>query len=202
MAGKVGINYVRGVVICHGKSELQLTRYATTNLHLNIKPHARDKGGTSIQITSLISELNTSTFRTMKGFLDNYPVETTGKGREMKLVNFKLFTIMDTDDCTEEQRQKYITKKMFAGHWAEEYIFPIYDTPKLEKVMSDCGILTRRISSGEKGEYYTKIFPINKEPLSYNSKKEIQTLMAKVKPCRSTNLESFLGYCLALCELV
>lgn len=201
MAGKARVNYVKGVVICHGKSELQLARYATTNLHLNLPSHSRDNGKTSIQITSLMDVLNSSDFKNIDSFLDNYVVESVGKGRKKRLLNFWLYIIMDTDDCTERQRQEFISKKMFTGHWAEEYIIPIYDTPSLEKVMKDCGILTRKISSGEKGEYYTKIFPVNSKPLSYDTKKDVETLADKVRLCHSTNLELFLDYCLSLCEI-
>lgn len=201
MAGKARVNYVKGIVICHGKSELQLARYTTTNLHLNLRSVSRENGKTSIQITSLMDILNSTNFRDVDSFLDCYDVETTGKGKRKRLLNFQMFAIMDTDDCTEKQRQEFISKKMFAGHWAEEYIIPIYDTPSLERVMKDCGILTRKISSGDKGEYYTKIFPVNSKPLSYDTRKDVETLAGKVRPCHSTNLELFLDYCLSLCEI-
>lgn len=57
MAPPTRCNYVKGVVICHGKSELLMTRHITSNLHLNVKPYARDKGSNSIQITSLMTVL-------------------------------------------------------------------------------------------------------------------------------------------------
>ena len=174
MARRIEVNYVKGIVICHGKSELQLVKYATTNLHLNIHPYARANGKTSIQITSLMDVLNSRSFRNINSFLEQYSVETEGKGKKTKLVNFKLYTVMDTDDCTQQQKEEYITKKMFANHWASDYIVPIFNNPKLEYVMQKCGLLTKKISSGEKNEYYTRIFPINGEPLSFDTKKEIK----------------------------
>ena len=201
MAGKARVNYVKGIVICHGKSELQLARYTTTNLHLNLPSVSRDNGKTSIQITSLMDVLNSTDFKDINSFLDCYVVETAGKGKKKRLLNFQMFAIMDTDDCTEKQRQAFMSKKMFAGHWAEEYIIPIYDTPSLEYVMKDCGILTKKISSGEKGEYYTKVFPINSKPLSYDTKNDVETLASKVRSCHLTNLEVFLDYCLSWCDL-
>ena len=201
MARKIRCNYVKGVVICHGKSELQLVRFATTNLHLNIVTKSRENGKKSIQITSLLDVLNSSDFRTLNSFLDNYVVETEGKGKKIKLKNFCLFAIMDTDDCTEQQRDNYISKDMFLNHWAKEYIIPIYDIPSLETTMKECGILTQKISSGDKGEYYTKIFPVNSKPLSDDTKLEVQTLANKVRSCKSTNLETFLDYCLSICTL-
>ena len=66
MARKTRVKYVKGVVICHGKSELQLVRYATTNLHLNMPSFSRDNGKTSIQITSIMDVLNSRDFVTIQ----------------------------------------------------------------------------------------------------------------------------------------
>ena len=37
-------NYTKCLVIVHGKSEYDLVRYIYTNLHLNLKIIAKDKG--------------------------------------------------------------------------------------------------------------------------------------------------------------
>ena len=122
-----GINYLKGLVICHGKSEVQMVRYTywalerkhesaksheryiTTNLHLNVRQYSKDKGAHSIQITDLTKLLNSKPFKTISSFSAEYPVEIKGKGSKSKLEDFKLFIIMDTDDCTEEQKQDYIS---------------------------------------------------------------------------------------------
>ncbi|MEZ3452742.1 MAG: hypothetical protein K1W17_00020, partial [Oscillospiraceae bacterium] len=114
--------YTKAVVICHGKSELQITRYIYSNLHLPVKVYAKDNGRHSIQITSLINELNSTQFRNIDKFADEFSVEVSGTGKNKKLVNFKLFIIMDTDDCTEQQKKKYISAEMFSKHWLYEYI--------------------------------------------------------------------------------
>ena len=63
-----GINYLKGLVICHGKSEVQMVRYITTNLHLNVRQYSKDKGAHSIQITDLTKLLNSKPFKTIAVF--------------------------------------------------------------------------------------------------------------------------------------
>ncbi|MBQ9111061.1 MAG: hypothetical protein IJY06_06830 [Oscillospiraceae bacterium] len=203
MAGKRQLrnpNYLKAVVIVHGKSELDIVKYITSNLHLNIKPDSKDNGTHSIQITSLIKEhLNKKPFSTMNNFLKEYDVETTGTGKNKKLVNFKLFIIMDTDDCTEQQKQDFISGAMFEGHWLAPYIVPVYSITNLEDVMVESGIMTKRIKCDDKGSYYSKIFPINKKPLSNDTIAEIKTFrdrLAKSVKKKHTNLPDFIEYCL------
>ena len=88
MTQKLNANYIKGIVICHGKSEWQMVRYITSNLHLNVKPFARHKGKTSIQITGLMDILNAQPFLEMEAFLKEYPVEVIGKGKNRNWVVF------------------------------------------------------------------------------------------------------------------
>lgn len=105
MASNYKENYVNGVVICHGKSEWLMSKHISSNLHLNVKSYAKDKGKHSIQITSLKTLLTTKPFNKQSAFVAEYPVEEVGKGKNKKLANFQLFIIMDTDDCTEQQKK-------------------------------------------------------------------------------------------------
>lgn len=198
MSPSAKANYVKGVVICHGKSEQCLSRYITSNLHLNIKPFAKDKGRHSIQITGLMSVLNSKPFNTKKAFLEEYPVETLGKGKSQKLINFKLFIMMDTDDCTEKQKNDFINRTMFSNHWLSEYIVPIYSIASFEDVMIDAGITSTRVSDSEKGETYSKIFPINDRPLSTDTLNEVKTFGQRIRPSKKSNLILFIDYCLDL----
>lgn len=195
------VNYVKAVVIAHGKSEVLLSEYIKTHLHLNIKIYAKDHGSHSIQISSLMKEhLNKKTFSTMEQFLLEYEVETSGTSRNKKLVDFKLFIIMDTDDCkTEQQKQDFLSGAMFQEHWLAPYIVPIYFIENFEHVTQESGIASRRIKSSEKGTYYSKIFPINKKPLSDDTIHEITTLKEKLAVSvrkKKTNLTEFIDYCL------
>ena len=199
MASPKKLSYLNGVVICHGKSEVCLARHITTKLHLRMKTFARDKGESSIQIPGLMKILNAPPFNKPSSFVEFYPdVEYSGRGKKTKLANFKLFIIMDTDDCTDKQKEDFISGAMFADHWLGEYIVPIYSIKSMEDVMLDAGIMTKRISNAEKGTFYTKVFPINQKPFSNDTLQEVKTLRQKIEKSRKTNLNTFIDYCLGL----
>lgn len=132
------LNYTRCAVIVHGKSEFALVKYIYTNLHLSVKIIAKDKGRGSIQINGLPEYLMKKQFRTLKAFADEFSVEYDRKTK--RLINFKLFIIMDTDDCDEITRSKYISKELFDGHPLKDYIVPLYSDTNLEDVMIKSGI--------------------------------------------------------------
>lgn len=145
------LRYTRCVVIVHGKSELHLTKFIYTNLHLPVKIISKNKGRRSIQINDLKDYLSKKTFESLSVFAKEYLIEYDKKTRQLK--NFKLFIIMDTDDCSEESKKKYVTGEMFKGHPLQEYIVPIYNTANLEDVMIKAGIMTKRIPDFQKGTF-------------------------------------------------
>ncbi len=198
MAFKNRENYYNGVVICHGKSEWQMVRFISSNLHLRVKSYARDKGRSSIQITGLMNILNSKPFHKQSSFVSEFPVEEKGKGKDKQLVNFKLFIIMDTDDCAPWQRDDYISKKMFEGHWLYDYIVPIENSPCLEDVLVEIGMMPKKIHDEEKGKYYATVFPINKKPLSNDTLGEVQTLRSYIQKSKHSNLLEYIDYCLSL----
>ena len=105
---------------------------------------------------------------------------------------------MDTDDCTDKQKEDFISGAMFAEHWLSEYIVPIYSMKSVEDVMIDVGLMKERIPDNEKGKFYTKVLPINPKPLSNDTLQEVKTLREKVEKSRKTNLTAFIDYCLKL----
>ncbi len=187
------LKYTRCAVIVHGKSEFHLTRFIYTNLHLPVKIISKDKGRGSIQITGLKDLLNKRIFKSLGAFATEYSVEYDKKQKKLK--NFKLFIIMDTDDCSDKIKREYISGKMFRGHPLQEYIVPIYNTENLEDVMIRAGIMVKRIPNSEKGSYYSKIFPINTDPVSNDTLKQIRTFASKIKGVEQTNLLEFVEYC-------
>lgn len=84
---------------------------------------------------------------------------------------------------------------MFRGHPLHEYIVPIYNIANLEDVMVKAGIMVNRIPDSEKGTYYSKIFPINTEPVSVDTVNQIRTFAAKIKGIKQTNMLEFIEYC-------
>lgn len=189
-----GLRYTECMVIVHGKSELNLVKYIYTNLHLRVKIYAKDKGRSSIQINSLASILNKSPFNNLKAFAKEYSVEYNKETKSLK--NFKLFIIMDTDDCDESTKEKYISGEKFQNHILHKYIVPIYNISNLEDVILKSKIMIERISDSEKGIYYSKIFPINTEPLSYDTIEQVRTFAKKIKGIKQTNLLEFVEYCI------
>ena len=187
------LKYTKCAVIVHGKSEFHLTRFIYTNLHLPVKIISKDKGKGSIQINGLKDFLNKKQFRTLSAFANEYSVEYVKK--EKKLKNFKLFIIMDTDDCSEKSKNEYISGEMFREHPLQEYIVPIYNITNLEDVMIKAGIMIKRIPDSEKGSYYSKIFPINTEPVSSDTLRQIRLFASKIEGVKQTNMLEFIEYC-------
>ncbi len=189
--------YKKGIVIVHGKSEWHLVRHVYTNLHLPLVLIARDKGKSSIQINGLLEYMNRKCkCKSLKTFAEEHSIEYDRKNKILK--NFKLFTIMDTDDCEEETRKKYISGELFRGHPLAEYIVPIYNSPNLEEIMIRAEIMTRRIRDSEKGTYYSKIFPLNTEPMSVETIHQVRIFASKLKGIRQSNLMEFMEYCFEL----
>lgn len=116
------LRYTKCAVIVHGKSEFHLVRFIYTNLHLPVKIISKDKGKGSIQINGLKEFLNKKHFKTLSAFANEYSVEYDKKAKELK--NFRLFIIMDTDDCSEVMKQEYISGELFRGHPLRKYIVP------------------------------------------------------------------------------
>ncbi len=187
------LNYTKCAVIVHGKSELALVKYIYTNLHLPVKIIAKDKGRGSIQINGLLEYLNKKQFKTLKAFANEYTVEYDKKANSLK--NFKLFIIMDTDDCDEIAKSKYISGELFKAHPLNEYIVPVYNISNLEDVMVKAGIMVNRIPDKQKGSYYTKVFPINTGPLSVDTVNQVRSFAKKIKEINETNMLAFVEYC-------
>lgn len=187
------LNYKRCAVIVHGKSEHSLVKYIYTNLHLPVALISKDKGRSSIQITGLKSMLKKKPFNSLEEMAKNYDIEYDEKSKCLK--DFKLFIIMDTDDCDEVTKSKYISGELFKGLSLEDYIVPIYNNSNLEDVMHKAGIMAERIKDSQKGTYYNKIFPINTKPKSEDTLDQVRTFANKLKGIKETNMLCFIEYC-------
>lgn len=187
------LNYTKCAVIVHGKSEFLFVRFIYTNLHLPVKIISKDKGKGSIQINGLKEFLKKKQFSTLSAFASEYSVEYDKKAKRLK--NFKLFIMMDTDDCSEDTRKRYISGEMFKGHPLSDYIVPLYNIKNLEDVMIKADIMVKRIRDSEKGTYYGRIFPINMEPISIDTLNQVRMFAKKIKAVRQTNMLEFIEYC-------
>lgn len=186
--------YLKAVVIVHGKSEKQICQFIKQKLRLHMEIISDKNGEKAIQITSLNNLLNNKIFKSQSNFLKNFPfIELDEKG---KLINsdFKIFIIMDTDDCTEKQKKQYINKEMFKDHWAYNYILPIYDSPNLEAVLEKAKVPFKAIGNDRKKEYI-KLFPTDNK-YTKSDEMQIEELLNNLSTVKQTNLDEFLKFCL------
>ena len=195
---KITIKYLKCIVIVHGKSEKQICEYIKLNLRQKMEIISKSKGENSIQINGIRKMLDKDArFATQNGFIREFSdVEiTTVKRKKVISPDLKIFIIMDTDDCTEETKKKYISKELFKGHWAYDYIYPIFNSPELETIMVKAGIKFEKKGEERKKEYI-KIFPTDQKYL-HNEGVELQDFSNKLKSINKTNLNEFIEYCLS-----
>jgi len=194
------LNYTKCAVIVHGKSEKILCQYIKSQLHIKMEIISRGKGSSSIQINGLEAMLKKKPYASLRQFADEFTVEYDSAAKA--LLNFKLFIIMDTDDCTLKMKERYTSGELFSSSPLKDYIVPIYNIPNLENALAKAGILARKISSSEKSEVYSKIFPINEGPLTEDVIQEVRLFSEKVSGHRETNMDVFVDYCLGIISQV
>ncbi len=188
------ILYLKAIVIVHGKSEKQICQYIKQKLRLRIEIESEKNGEKGIQITGLKTFLNNTKFKSKSAFLRNFPsVELDEMGKRIH-PDFKIFTIMDTDDCTKKQKEDYINKEMFKNHWAYEYIIPIYNSPKLETILDKAKVPFKSTNDDRKKEYIT-LFPTDAK-YEKTDAMQIEELLANLSSIEQTNLDEFLRFCL------
>lgn len=188
------LNYTKAVVIVHGKSEKQICQYIKNKLRLKMEIYSDKNGEKAIQITSLKNTLNNKIFKSYRNFIKIY--EDVELSRDGKSINnsFKIFIIMDTDDCSAEQKRDFINREMFKGHWAYNYIVPIYNIPELESVLEKANIPFKKTGDKRKKEYI-KLFPTDPK-YEKTDEIQIQELLNTLKKQENTNLYEFLDFCL------
>lgn len=159
------------------KSEKQICQYIKNKLRLKIEIFSDKNGEKAIQITSLKYTLNNTIFKSYKTFARTFlDIETKEDGKTF-IDDFKIFIIMDTDDCTEEQKEAFINKEMFKNHWAYNYIVPIYNIPELETVLERANIPFTKTGNKRKKEYI-KLFPTDSK-YEKNDQIQIKELLDK-----------------------
>ena len=190
------LNYTKAVVIVHGKSEKQICQYIKNKLRLKIEIYSDKNGEKSIQITSLKNTLNNKIFKSYINFINTFEdIELTADNKNINN-DFKIFIIMDTDDCSEAEKIKFINKEMFKGHWAYDYIAPIYNIPELETVLTEAKVPFTKTGVKRKKEYI-KLFPTDPK-YTKTDEVQIKELLNTLKKQKNTNLNEFLDFCLKI----
>lgn len=186
--------YLKIIVIVHGKSEKQLCAFIKSNLRLKMHIESDKNGEKSIQITSVMKILEGKKFKSITK-LKNHFCDIDVKNLTE---DFKIFIIMDTDDCSELQKKEFINKDMFKKHWAYDYIVPIYNSPELETVLVKANIKFEKKGSNRKKEYI-KIFPT--DPKYYRKERiQIGEFGGNLASCEQTNMHEFIFHCLKLAK--
>ncbi len=171
------------VVFVHGETEYQFVKKLKYALRLNIDII---KDTTSIQVNGLINKME-SKFR-----LSKYRNDGKLDVKKGKVCNeFKIFTVMDLDDCTPQVAEAYKNGHLFDDYEYKEYVTPIYDIPNFEEAFYKGKIIKSIPSKSEKLKTVENIFPPNDERPSFEF---IEELKNKLKKCNFTNLDIMIDY--------
>lgn len=192
------LNYTKAIVIVHGKSEKQICQYIKSKLRLKMEIVSNNNGESSIQITSVKQILNNMVFKSYNSFIKEYEDVKLSNNNKSLDEDFKIFIILDTDDCTEKQKSAFINKEMFKSHWAYDHIVPIYDIPNLEAVLAKANVPFTKTGDKRKKEY-VKLFPTDPK-YEKSDEIQIQELCDDLKKQTNTNLNEFLDFCLKAAE--
>ena len=199
------LNYNQAFIICHGKSEYHIAEYIKSNLRLPVKIFANQNGASSIQITALKTVFSRDDFQSIKKFGEKYNIEVIGSGKTATFAdNFRIYIIMDTDDCTEEQKKNFINKQMFSKYPLGKYVYPVYNIRNLEDVLNKTEIMPERINAREKGDFYARVFPISGNK-NQGTKLEIEDFQKqleaiKPKPEKYTNMHEMIKELITLAK--
>ncbi len=192
------LNYTKAIVIVHGKSEKQICQHVKSKLRLKMEIVSNNNGESSIQITSVKQTLNNTIFKSYNSFIKKYEDVKLSNNNKYLDEDFKIFIILDTDDCTENQKSAFINKEMFKSHWAYDHIVPIYDSPNLEEVLKKANVPFTKTGDKRKKEY-VKLFPTDPK-YEKSDEIQIQELCDNLKKQTNTNLNEFLDFCLKAAE--
>ena len=189
------LSYLKGLVICHGKSEKLICDFIKSNLRIQIEIDSDKKGKKSIQITSIMKFLSGEKYKNIASFKNKFDDIEQIKDKKKLPSYFKIFIIMDTDDCNENQKKFFKDKSMFNEHWLYDYIVPIYNDSNLEEVLVDAGIKFQK-SGNERKTEYPKVFPMN----GISDVEGIKKFGKALGNSKKTNMEEFINFCLELIE--
>lgn len=181
------LNYLKAVIIVHGKSELQIYKFIKNNLRIKMEYIANKNGESSIQIPGLLKRLNGKDIKDLNSICNKYKKDDIDE-------KFKIFAIMDTDDCSEEEKNNYKNKTMFKKHWVYNYICPIYNDGNLEEVLIKAGIKYKSKSFKKMKREYIEIFPTDRNKKDAIQIEEFYKKLLKVKDI--SNMHEFIKFCL------
>lgn len=191
-------NYLKAIVIVHGKSEFQMCDFIKRKLKLKIEIVSKNKGANSIQISSIMKRLKGKDIDTLDNFKNTYKDDLEIKDNKIIIdKDFRIFIIMDTDDCKEEEKNNFINKNMFKNYWAHKYIVPIYNITNLEDVLVKSKVIDKNTIKNKRDKKdYIKIFPTD-DKYTKNDTIQIQEFYQKLLKVKNiSNMYIFIKFCL------
>lgn len=191
-------NYLKAIVIVHGKSEFQMCDFIKRKLKLKIEIVSKNKGANSIQISSIMKRLKGKDIDTLDNFKNTYKDDLEIKDNKIIIdKDFRIFIIMDTDDCKEEEKNNFINKNMFKNYWAHKYIVPIYNIRNLEDVLIKSKVIDKNTIKNKRDKKdYIKIFPTDNK-YTKNDTIQIQEFYQKLLKVKNiSNMYIFIKFCL------
>lgn len=191
-------NYLKVIVIVHGKSEFQMCDFIKRKLKLKIEIVSKNKGANSIQISSIMKRLKGKDIDTLDNFKNTYKDDLEIKDNKIIIdKDFRIFIIMDTDDCKEEEKNNFINKNMFKNYWAHKYIVPIYNIRNLEDVLVKSKVIDKNTIKNKRDKKdYIKIFPTDNK-YTKNDTIQIQEFYQKLLKVKNiSNMHEFIKFCL------
>lgn len=135
------IKYLPCSIVCHGECELILAKQIQAKMRRNLHPLAKDNGRNSILINTLNYYLQ-KLYPNKKTYIrKNRDFLLYDKNND-KILNHKIFAIMDKDETSDQMFQSYIDKSMFKDYWwgKDELIEPIFFNPNMDDVLKKHGI--------------------------------------------------------------
>jgi len=188
-------HFTCAIVVAHGDSEEIIAKHVRACLKLPIHIHKRK---TSIQINGLVHELETN-FKNVLSLNRNKDIHiNVSKGKILN--DFKIFTLMDTDDCTEKIKESYIDGSLFNSYALKDYLVPIYAISDMEEALYKCKIIPKKFKDKEKVTGYKKVFDIPKPPYIESKVDELKKMSKALEKSEQTNLECFFNYCIEQSE--
>ncbi|WP_456059448.1 hypothetical protein [Brachyspira pilosicoli] len=191
-------NYLKAIVIVHGKSEFQMCDFIKRKLKLKIEIVSKNKGANSIQISSIMKRLKGKDIDTLDNFKNTYKDDLEIKDNKIIIdKDFRIFIIMDTDDCKEEEKNNFINKNMFKNYWAHKYIVPIYNIRNLEDVLIKSEVINKNTIKNKRDKKdYIKIFPTD-DKYTKSDTIQIEEFYQKLLKVKNiSNMHEFIKFCL------
>lgn len=191
-------NYLKVIVIVHGKSEFQMCDFIKRKLKLKIEIVSKNKGANSIQISSIMKRLKGKDIDTLDNFKNTYKDDLEIKDNKIIIdKDFRIFIIMDTDDCKEEEKNNFINKNMFKNYWAHKYIVPIYNIRNLEDVLIKSKVIDKNTIKNKRDKKdYIKIFPTD-DKYTKSDTIQIEEFYQKLLKVKNiSNMHEFIKFCL------